>query len=186
MIIRKATLKDSELIATYLLLAMKDIVCEFTGEKDDNKAKEFMLYFTKRKNNQYSYENCWVAENENEVIAAVNLYDGARLSELREPIIRYVKNHFDSDLLLEDETQTGEYYIDSLGVNPNQQGKGTGSQILRFLIEEYVNKSRQILGLLVDIDNPNAKKLYLKLGFKSVGKKVFAGKNMEHLQITPP
>lgn len=183
MIIRKAAFKDSERVSIYLLLAMKDIVHEMIGIRDDGKAKEFMLQLTKRKNNQYSYENCWVAEEDNEVIAAVNLYDGAKLNELRAPVIQYVKNQFDKDLVLEDETQAGEYYIDALGVDPNQQGKGIGSKIMRFLIEEYVNKSQQTLGLLVDNENPQAKKLYLRLGFELVGKKVFVGKNMEHLQI---
>ncbi|WP_028298238.1 GNAT family N-acetyltransferase [Olivibacter sitiensis] len=183
MTVRKAVPKDAEWIATYILLAMKDIVYKFIGEKDENKAKEFMLYFTKRKNNQYSYENCWVAEDENKVVAAAILYDGAELSELREPVLHYIKHQFNRDLDLEDETQPGEYYIDSLGVNPDQQGKGIGSKILRFLIEEYVNKDRQTLGLLVDDDNPNAKKLYQNLGFQLVEKKAFAGKTMEHLQI---
>jgi len=54
---------------------------------------------------------------------------------------------------------------------------------LQFLIDEYVYKSNETLGLLVDKDNPAAKKLYLKLGFEFVGNKTFAGKQMEHLQL---
>ena len=183
MVIRRATLKDSEKIATYLLLAMEDIVYKFIGEKDPKKAKEFMLYFAERERNQYSYQNCWVAEDENGVLAAVNLYDGARLNELRQPVVEYIVTHFNKDFKYEDETQAGEYYIDSLGVHPGLQGKGVGSKILQFLIDEYVDKGNQTLGLLVDEENPNAKRLYLKLGFKSAGKKVLFGKHMEHLQV---
>lgn len=183
MIIRKATLKDSKHIADCLLLAMEDIIFNFIGTKDREKAKAFLLYFAERENNQYSYQNCWVAEDENEIVAAVNVYDGARLEALRKPVIDYVKSRFHKDLNIEDETQPGEYYIDSFGVNQNQQGKGIGSKILQFLIDEYVHKNRQTLGLLVDKENSNAKKLYLKLGFKPVGKKILAGKNMEHLQM---
>jgi len=54
---------------------------------------------------------------------------------------------------------------------------------LQFLIDEYVNKHNQTLGLLVDEGNPNAKRLYLKSGFKSAGKKVLFGRNLEYLQI---
>ncbi len=183
MIIRKATLKDSEFIAQYLLLALKDIIFQFIGEQDHDKAKNLLLYFITNENNQYSFQNCWVVEEGNEIIAAVNLYDGAMLRELREPVIKYIKAHLDLDLNVEDETQPGEYYIDSLGVNPNQQGKGIGSKLLKFLIDEYVNKNKQTLGLLVDEENTNAKKLYLKLGFKHVGNKIYVGKNMAHLQI---
>lgn len=183
MIIKKATLKDSESIASHLLLAMEDIVYEFIGEKDNKKAKDFLLYFVERENNQYSYENCWVVEENNEIIAAVNIYDGAKLSELRKPIAEYIKTQLGNNFNPEDETQSGEYYIDTLGVNPKQQGKGIGSKILRFLIDLYVIQNQQTLGLLVDEENPSAKKLYLKLGFKSVGKKKLLGKKMEHLQI---
>ncbi len=181
--LRKATLNDSEVIATYLVLAMEDIVYKFIGDEDPEKAREFMLHFVEKANNQYSYENCWVVEDTMKVVAAINLYNGALLSELRQPVIEYLRNKFNKDFNPEDETQAGEYYIDSLGVNPNQQNNGIGTKLLRFVIDEYVNKHSQTLGLLVDEINPNAKRLYLKLGFKSAGRKVLFGKSMEHLQI---
>src|SRR5690349_17429811 len=95
--VRKATLSDSESIAAYLLLAMEDIIYGFIGEKDPQKALEFMLHFVRKDNNQYSYQNCWVAEENSKVVAAINLYDGARLTELRQPVIEYVRSNFDSD-----------------------------------------------------------------------------------------
>lgn len=184
MTIRKATIKDAPEIANYILLAMGDIVYQFIGRKDDKKAKEFMLYFAAGTNNQYSYENCWVAEDHGKIIAAVCIYDGGKINQLRSPILEYVKNEYDNTLVLEEETQEGEFYIDSLGVDPDQQGKGIGSKLLQFLIGEYVTRLQQTLGLLVDGENPNAKRLYLKLGFKVINQKNFAGKKMEHLQIS--
>jgi ribosomal protein S18 acetylase RimI-like enzyme len=145
MIIRKATIKDSAFIATHLLLAMEDIVYQFIGGRDFNKAKEFMLYFAARANNQYSYENCWVAEEDQEVVGTVNLYDGARLIELRQPVVDYIKSQFHPSFTPEDETGPGEYYIDTLGVHPKQQGKGIGSKMLQFLVDEYVHKRGQHL-----------------------------------------
>ncbi len=183
MVVRKAKLSDSEIIATYLLLAMEEIVYKFLGEKDPEKAKEFMLHFVQTDNNQYSYQNCWVAENDSEVVAAVNIYNGAQLSELRQPVLEYLNSRFNNDFKPEDETQVGEYYIDSIGVNTNQQNQGTGTKLLQFLIDEYVTKGNQTLGLIVDEGNQNARRLYLKLGFKSTGQRVLFGKNMEHLQI---
>jgi ribosomal protein S18 acetylase RimI-like enzyme len=182
-IIRKAISKDAEAIATLLLLAMEDIVYGFIGEKDPKKAKAFLLHFAQQKNNQYSYQNCWVAAEEKEVVAAVNVYDGAQLSALRQPVLEHLKNQYNRHLEPEDETSSGEYYIDTFGVSPHQQGKGIGANLLQFLIDEYVNKQGQTLGLLVAEENPNAKRLYLKMGFKSAGSKVLLGKQMEHLQI---
>src|SRR5687768_13001019 len=139
-LVRKATLNDSEIITAHLFLAMEDIVYKFIGEEDLEKAREFMLHFVAKDNNQYSYQNCWVVEDNTKVVAAINLYNGALLSELRQPVVEYVRSKFNKGFNPEDETQEGEFYIDSLGVNPNQQSKGIGTKLLRFVIDEYVNK----------------------------------------------
>jgi ribosomal protein S18 acetylase RimI-like enzyme len=116
-------------------------------------------------------------------VSVAVVYDGCKLQELRKPVAQEIKSMFNRDFSPENETETGEYYIDSIGVSPHQQGKGLGSKLLQFLIDEYVYKRNETLGLLVDKENFNAKKLYLKLGFEIVGKKTLAGKCMEHLQF---
>lgn len=183
--IRKAELEDSDDIASYLLLAMEDIVHEFIGQKNPERARDFLFHLVQQENNQYSYQNCWVAENEGQVIAALNAYDGAKLRRLRAPVTKYIKEQFSKDFNPEDETQEGEYYIDSFGVRPDQQGKGVGAQLLKYIINHYVVKNKQTVGLLVDKNNPSAKRLYLKLGFEQVGEKQLVGKQMLHLQKKP-
>jgi ribosomal protein S18 acetylase RimI-like enzyme len=183
MIIRKAKVEDAAPIADCLFLAMEDIAYVLCGERDADKAKSFLKHFVALENNQYSYQNCWVMEDEDKVIGTMNVYDGSKLAELREPIFSYIKTNQNKSLFIEDETESGEFYIDCIGVNPEQQGKGIGAKALGFLIEEYVIKNSQTLGLLVDEGNPNAKRLYVKLGFKVVGTKILTGKKMEHLQM---
>lgn len=183
MIIRKATPKDAEALATHMLLAMEEIVYVFIGERDARKAKEFLWHFTAREVNQYSYQNCWVAEEAGAVMAAANVYDGARLHELRAPVLEYIRSRFGNDFMPEDETGPGEFYLDTIGVNCNHQGKGIGSKFLRFLVDEYVTGGGQTLGLLVDEENPKAKNLYVRVGFQPTGKRVLFGKLLEHLQV---
>jgi ribosomal protein S18 acetylase RimI-like enzyme len=185
MIIRNAKIPDSEAIAALLLLAMEDIIYKFIGKRDQAEALNFMKQFVSAENNQYSYENCLVAESNGKIVAALDLYDGGELARLREPVINYVRSNFDKNFSPEDETQAGEYYIDSLGVQPELQGQGIGAQLLQFIIDKYVTQQRHTLGLLVDEENPDARKLYLKLGFKPAGSKTLVGKRMEHLQIEP-
>lgn len=134
--IRKAKQKDSKFIVPYLLLAMEDIVYEFIGEKSHKKATDFLNTMTSEKGNQYSYENCWIVENKDGIVGTACLYDGGKLHELRQPVAQYIKDNFGRDFNPEDETQAREIYIDCMGVNPNQQGKGIGSKIFEFLIEE--------------------------------------------------
>ncbi|WP_165748476.1 GNAT family N-acetyltransferase [Cellulophaga sp. Z1A5H] len=183
MVIRNAKEEDAKEIVEHMMLAMDDIVYEFIGEDSKEGATDFLKHLVRKKNTQYSYENCWVAENEDGIIAVANVYDGGKLVELRAPVAEVVKLMFDKDFNPEDETQEGEFYIDTVGVHPDHQGKGVGSKVFRFLIDEYVHKRNETLGLLVDKDNPNAKKLYLKLGFEIKGNMTLTGKNMEHLQF---
>lgn len=184
MIIRKAEFKDSKKVAGYLLLAMEEIVYEFIDARDKEKARSFMNYCVENVDTQYSYQNAWVAEENDEVIGAVVIYDGADLMKLRENVSKYIKTVTLKPFQPEDETQEGEYYIDSFGVDPLYQGKGIGSKMLNHLVKEYAEKQGLTLGLLVEIDNPAAKRLYERLGFKKVGEKTLVGKKMEHLQIS--
>lgn len=183
MIIRKAKTEDAKEIAPFMMLAMKDIVFQFIGENSSEKATLFLETLIGEKANQYSFENCWIAENEGKIIAAANIYDGSKLQELRTPVAAIIKSLFNRDFNPEDETQEGEFYIDCVGVGLEQQGKGIGSKIFQFLIDEYVYNRNKTIGLLVDKDNPNAKRLYLKLGFEIMGEKTLTGKTLEHLQF---
>ncbi|QDO94706.1 GNAT family N-acetyltransferase [Formosa sediminum] len=182
--IRKATRTDSKAIAELLLTAMETIVYEFIGVADYNEALAFLEHFTKQQNNQYSYQNCYVVENEHQVIAAINCYDGACLASLRQSIQQYINSHYNSTLNPEDETEPGEIYIDSFAVIKSEQGKGIGAMLLKFIIQTYVYKQHNILGLLVEEHNPKAENLYINLGFKIVGTRCLVGKRLKHLQYT--
>ncbi|WP_410221433.1 GNAT family N-acetyltransferase [Pedobacter sp.] len=182
--IRPAKITDAEAIVNCVLLAMEEVIYQFIGENNQDKAKQFLIEMVKQKGNQYSYENCWVAQENNKIIGAAIIYEGTKLTALREPVIQHIQLMFNRKFVPEDETQKGEFYIDCIGVNSDQQGRGIGTELLQFLINRYVKDQQQTLGLLVDKNNPQAKKLYLKLGFKIRGEKKLTGKSMEHLQIT--
>lgn len=182
MIIRKASPQDAANIVTFMLLAMGDIVYKFINEINYGEAKRFLLKFVQQEDNQYSWQNCWVAEMDKEVVAAANVYDGKKLNELRQPVIEEIQTKYNSSFSPEDETGAGEYYIDTLAVDPKYQRQGIGSVMLNFLVDEYVNKQGQTLGLLVEEDNDVAKRLYEKAGFTPVHKRIVFGKNIQHWQ----
>lgn len=185
MIIRRAKNTDSEVVAGLLLLAMEEIVFKFIGINSPEKALLFLNSLVVQTKNQYSYQNCWVAEIENKVIGMACVYDGADLRQLRKPVEATLLTMFGKPFEAEDETGAGEYYIDCIGVDPAHQGQGIGSEILKFLIGEYVHKQNKTLGLLVEADNKGAKKLYLRSGFVKSGEKLLTGKNMDHMQYLP-
>ena len=184
MIVRKALSEDTEAIVPLLMLASGEVMYKFIGKKDFLEALAFLHHFVKSENNQYSYQNCYVAEEDGEIVGAVLVYDGGKLEELRTPVLKFIHQHFNRDLNVEDETQAGEFYIDSLGVSPDHQGKGIGSQLLQFVINEKAIAGGGTIGLLVDKTNPGAKRLYLNLDFKPVAEKTLLGISLEHLQLT--
>src|SRR5688572_4709323 len=112
MLIRKAKLEEYKIIAPLILLAMGDIVFHFIGENSSEKATSLLESLISQSGNQYSFENCWVAEAEGEIVAAALVYDGGKLQQLREPVAEAIKLMFNRPFNPEDETQAGEYYID--------------------------------------------------------------------------
>jgi ribosomal protein S18 acetylase RimI-like enzyme len=183
--IRKAHKKDSLEIAQLMLLAMEDVVYAFLGSNDLQQASDFMHQLVRQENNQYSFENTWVAEEDNQLIGSITVYDGAKLQQLREPVLSLLSRNYKRNVSPEDETEPGEFYIDTIAVHREHQGKGLGTKLLKFVIDRIVHQERGRLGLLVDIKNPKAKSLYLQLGFKEVGRKQLMGHSYEHLQINP-
>jgi ribosomal protein S18 acetylase RimI-like enzyme len=166
--IQKATSKDAQTIAYFLFMAMEEIVYQFIGKKDKEMALKFLNHFTVKSDNQYSWQNCFIGKIDDEIITVANVYDGADLLRLRQQVIDFVKTNFNSKFNPESETQSGEMYLDCFAVSPNHRGQGFGSKLLTFLVEEFAGKQKQVLGLLVEKENFNAKKLYQKVGFTYV------------------
>jgi ribosomal protein S18 acetylase RimI-like enzyme len=183
MLIRKAISEDAHDLARLLLLAMEDIVYAFIGARSYEQAFTFLSSLTHEPNNQYSYEHCWVICLDDKIVGAALVYDGAQLSTLREPVAKRIFAWYGREFTAEYETQAGEMYIDCFAVDPLFQGKGMGTRLLRWVIEQYNTHQNKTLGLLVDKDNPRAKKLYESLGFEVVGEKTLVGKSLEHLQL---
>lgn len=181
--IRKANVNDAKAIAYHLFYAMQDVVYEFINSKDERKCLAFLEYFSSSNSNLYSYENCYVWQENNQVIAVANLYDGAKLQTLRTPVESYIRQNFNPDFQIEDETQAGEIYLDTFAVTPSYRGKGIGGKMLRFLIYEVVCCQKKTLGLLVEVKKQHTFQWYQRFGFEKVGEKHLLSIPMYHMQI---
>lgn len=183
--IRSAQPEDYNQVAPLIVQAMKDLACIFANTTNPMRAIPLFEYFFQQTKNQYSYENTLVFEENEEILGAVIAYDGALLQRLRKPFLEYIATKYKvTDLQIEDETQKGEFYIDILSVSPKNQGKGIGGNLLKAITAKAKFEGHGKLGLLVDLKNPLAKKLYTAFGFESVGKKQLGLSYYEHLQLT--
>lgn len=138
----------------------------------------------------YSYRNTVVAvsvtEEGEKVVGAINGYDGALYEDLKKPVLDEFMRRFPdsrSNFGNIKETESGEYYLDSIGVDPSMRSHGIGSKLFTAAIEKARSKGFNKVGLIVDIDKPKAEALYIRLGFRHVGYRDFFGHKMKHMQI---
>ncbi len=183
--IRSARPTDFKKVVPLIVQAMEDLACTFANTEDPQMAYPLFEHFFQQKANQYSFEHTLVYEEFGEVLGSITFYDGALLAEYRKPFLEYIAKRYQvKDLVIEDETEPKEVYIDTLSVSAKYQGKGIGKQLLAAAIHRAKQSSQKKIGLLVDLNNPNAKKLYASLGFESVGKKHLGNCVYEHLQLS--
>lgn len=179
--IRKAVATDSPAIANLMILAMAEVVTRFTGATDPYSELPFLEHFIGSTENQYSYQNTLVFEDESGVCGSLTAYDGAKLPELRQPILDYLNARGLAIVDIESETDAGEFYIDTIGVSPEKQGYGIGTRLLKAGIRTGVALGHRRIGLLVSPDKPRAKDFYERMGFKEAGIRQFLGSDYYHM-----
>lgn len=186
MVILPATPSQSAEITELIMLAMNHDCCRnWAGSNhtlDD--FRQVMETLVKCKDSQYSYRNCLVAMKQGDLMGVLVAYNGADLHRLREPFIQSARKHFQKDYShIEDETTAGEFYLDSLAVKPQYRHRGVATTLLHAGIERARSFGILRVGLLVDLGNPSAEKLYRSLGFQYVNDTTWGGHPMRHLQF---
>ena len=127
----------------------------------------------------YSYENTLVAEIGGKVVGAMCAYDGADYQRLKPPIVDALGPGCMFAKLKE--TEAGEFYLDSIGVLPEYRGRSIASGIIEAQCKRAASLGHKVAGLIVDVDKPQAKALYTRLGFTYLDDKAFFGHTMKHM-----
>lgn len=174
-VVREAAREDAQLIAT--------AVCMAVGYDTSHPIYPVFLALAEREVSQYSYRNALIGEIDGRAAGAIVGYDGVRLKELRQPIYPLLEQHLGYVPHIEDETDEGEYYLDSIGVLAEFRGEGVGRALLIAAAQRAFAEGYKRVGLIVDYDNAEAERLYASLGFRRVGTRLFLGHRMWHLQL---
>ena len=179
-VVRPARSNDAEVVAKVVAIAIGDEVAlqNYCGVE----YLDVLAEIARREATQYSWQYALVAEVDGVTAGAVVGYDGARLSELREGTFTVLRERMGHIPIVADETEAGEYYLDSVGVLPEFRGCGLGRTLIEAFCDKVFAAGCEKVGLIVDCDNYNAEKLYASLGFERVGRKRFFGHDMWHLQ----
>lgn len=184
--IREATKNQAAEIASLIMMAMTDDCClYFCGDGyglDD--FRKMMTMLVEREDSQYSYKNTLVAMVNHQVVGISVSYDGARLHVLRRAFIEAAKEQIGKDHSgIDDETQAGELYLDSLAVLPEYRRQGIAKRLILATKERANRMGLPCVGLLVDKNNPTAEALYASIGFQYVNKSQWGGHPMKHFVL---
>ena len=181
--IKNARKEQSPDIARLIMTAMTDDCClHFCGEGyglEDFRGMMTML--VEREDSQYSYRNTLVGMDGDRLVGIAVSYDGGRLHELRQAFVEAAKTCIGKDHSgMDDETQAGELYLDSLAVLPDYRRQGIARRLLKATKEKADRMGLPCVGLLVDKGNPAGEALYVSEGFRYVNDNSWGGHPMKH------
>jgi len=180
--IRNAKPGDAKAVAPLIIQAMGELANKFSKTTDETKTLGLFEYFFSQQNNQYSHENTLVFEENSQILGTLNAYDGGKLTQLRKNFTDYLRIHNNiEDFNPEEETEAGEFYLDTISVAPSAQGRGIGKQLIYAGINWAEKFGHHTVGLLVEQDNENALRLYEKMGFLIQNEKQFMGGLYYHM-----
>lgn len=173
--IEHCTSADSGYIAKAVLMALH------LDPEEMPEALEIFKTVAGREDSQYSYLNSLKAVTEDGGIAGIVVaYDGGRLHQLQKAFKEVYESRTGKSMSrLTDETQPGEWYLDSLAVWPEYRGVGVGAALIE--AAEKLAPAGLRPGLLCAKGNAGARRLYEKLGFGVIGERPFLGEMMDHL-----
>ena len=208
--IKNAAKGQAAEIARLIMMAMTDDCClHFCGEglgqaevadgqscqRSDGQASshrsrlleafhKMMTLLVEREDSQYSYKNTLVALDGDRVVGISVSYDGGKLHQLRQAFVESAKVHFGQDHSgMDDETQVGELYLDSLAVLPDYRRQGIASSLVEATKARADKMRLPCVGLLVDKGNPGGEAFYASVGFQYVNDSQWGGHEMKHLTL---
>src|SRR5882724_3677248 len=187
--IRPAVPGDAPRTVPLILQAIGSIAFVLTGTNDREDADRILDGFFRRKDNRVSYQNTLVMEDvknvverSREVVGVALIYDGSIARALDGPLEKAaIQRSALSDYRIPTEAEPSEFYLDTISVDPKCQGRGFGRDLIEASCEQARRLGRDRIGLLVDIENSGAKRLYERLEFRTQGRKQIAGYEYFHM-----
>lgn len=197
--IRNAKIEDVPFIAKMVMMALH------ITEEENPRLYHAMVELVRDEKSLYYWERAIIAvtpkgvqkQNASATIAEkegpvgmILAYDGADYHERRMYSFSYkcedggpVSEDVEALLAQPDETGEGEWYVDSLAVAPEAQGRGVGKQLLLHSLER-ARKALLTPTILVDPDNAPAMRLYTSVGFRYKEEMFCFGANYHKMAIT--
>ncbi len=174
---RPATLADADAVTPFIYSSGPD-VCEYIfKDKKKGGAEEFLHFAFQKVGGETGYTNHVCAIHQGEIVGVGAIWSGKNGLGFLLADIRKIFSFFGlwkglvvlfrglkSEMLIRP-PKKNEYALGHLGIRTALRGKGIGTALIEHLIEKTPLHPSDKVVLDVSFINPNAKKLYEKLGF---------------------
>lgn len=186
---RDATPDDAAQAVPLLVEAIDHLALLLAGVNHHKASEPFFSALFRAQTTRYSHRFVRVATVDDTIAAVCLCYPGQQELELSTAIGDLMREHNPShDYAHERESTDDEFYLDAIAVAPNFRGLGFAGRMVEDACEVARERRFDRVGLLVDLDKPGVKRLYLKHGFVVDGERMLAGHRYEHMQrrLDPP
>jgi ribosomal protein S18 acetylase RimI-like enzyme len=173
--VRRARSGDAPGIARLLLLSAEQLLPALFGPGISTALEDMAA----GGGTLFSHRHAWIAEEEGSTRGMLLGYTGAA-KRAQDPLTGLVLvRHLKIDMvrrlgpLLRMQSTIGrigadEYYISNVAVFPDHRGRGIGAMLIARAGAEARSAGSRAVVLDVEIDNPDAQRLYERLGFRVV------------------
>lgn len=156
--IRRATESDTEYVAKTVLSALDMDTSDLDWVKTSCSDPLSM----------YSWTKSLIAEEDGSPIGCIISYTGDDYQALREYTWGRLWKGVDPATIRQSaiEAYPGEYYLDSLAIEPEYRGNGLGKKLMQAAIAYGADLGYDKFALLVSEEKPRLKEYYASLGFE--------------------
>lgn len=186
--IRPAVSDDALDAVPLIFEAIGSIAFVLTGTKVLAEAMSILERFFGEEGNRVSHQNALVIEDPEAnvpgrtIVGIAISYDGSVARKLDEPLEEAAKLQSGSpEYRIPTEAEPDEFYLDTVSVYRSCQGRGVGRRLIEAVCEQGRQLGHNRIGLLVEVTNPDAKRLYERLLFRANKRRELAGQEYFHM-----
>lgn len=155
-------------------------------DMDTSRAREWAAECA-REDSLYSWKNTLVAETDGKPVGWLVSYPGDIYGDLRIKTWNRLWKLADKDKRdfseIPEETRPGEYYIDTIAVNPRFRGHGIGKSLINEALRKGMEEGYHNFGILVSPSKPSLQSYYAACGFNYCNSTTFFGHPYNRMTI---
>ena len=163
--IRQAQPQDARAVVPLIIDAIGEIANRLTGEQTASMVEQELTVLFKREDNRHSYLNTFVAVEGEQVLGILVYYNGEQAIQMDSNLVKWLEEKNAPSIAIDQEAHQDEYYIDTVCVAPEARGKGIGTLLIQFAIEQTKQRGFTKLSLNVETQKEDARRLYERMGF---------------------